>query len=514
MVDGILGVPRGFLSASGEKNPLILRPGQILPGIVLEVKPEHAVVLLNGINVVAELKTTVLPGEKLMLQVGEQLPDGKIVLQKVASGQIQPDQGISQRELESVLQYLGLKSSSLNEAIVKELLQLHSPVTGRALGVLSSFAMKHNLSPDEVSALTWLWARSLPITKDSVASLASLMGNGFQGSKLGELLQVLNGILAENISPESLKNEMQGLGPGSLNANAGIEKSGANPVPEGGPAGKVQADQSQGGKAERVIPSTAGVPEAPAGKLTQVIGRLLLMSEESQIHWAQKLQDTLQNLGLNHERDVLRLLEQLGGKPEGSQGVKDDPGNLLVGEKGTLKTLLMELVKPGEQPLSEKLSLVADRMIKDITGFQLLNIAGRREADGITTFVPGWMALEDGSVQPFFLKVKRYFGGSGSSQDYRRQVLFFISTRGMGEVVCRLALEGDYLTCGFTVRGEEECRLLDSMLPLLEERFQSLPWKTIIYPSKITGSEEIAREWYEETFLAYETRFKGLDVRV
>jgi len=513
MVDGILGAHRGSLSADGAKNPLILRPGQILPGIVLEVKPEHAVVLLNGINVVAELKTSVIPGEKLMLQVGEQLPDGRMVLQKVASGQTEEGPAITQRDLESVLQYLGVKSSSLNEAIVRELLELHSPVTQRALQALSSFAIKNNLSAGQIPALTWLWARGLPITQESVVSLASLMDNGFPGSKLGELVQVLKGIPAENIFPGSSNNEMQGLGPGSLKANAGAVTTGANPVPGDGPGNQTQAAGPWTGE-KGIILSAWDIPKDPTGRLTQTIGRLLLFPEESLSHWVQKLRDTMQNLGLNHERDVLRFLEQLGGRPDGSQGIKDDPGGLFQGEKGTLKALLMELVKPGGQPFTENISLVADKVVKDITGFQLLNIAGRQEADGITTFVPGWVALGDSGTLPFFLKVKRYFGGSGSSQDYRCQVLFFISTREMGEVVCRLALERGFLTCGFTVRGEEECRLLDSMLPFLEERFRSLPWKIVIYPSKITGSEEIAKAWYEETFLANEAGFKSLDARV
>ncbi len=467
MVDGISGFPQESSWLSGAKDTLILRPGQILPGTVLEVTPENALVLLNGINVVAELTTTVLPGERLMLQVVGEQPDGKVLLQKVFPGQEQGESPVTPKDLEAILSHLEIKNSKLNEAIVKELLQLKIPVTRSTVELLASFALKNNVSPGEVPALAWLWSRSLPITRESMAAMISLMEGGAQDTKMAELLQSLRKIPAGS-TPE---------------------------IPSGGTAAR----------------------EAAGNFVREAIEQLLLKPEEPRGQWAQKLVDALEKLGLGHERDTLRLLEQVGKQPEGFRDVKDLAGSLKGEEGRTLKAALMEMLKPGGQLRGEDAraaNQLVNGVLKDITGFQLLNIAGRQEGDGITTFIPGWITQEN-DLRPFFLKVKKYYGGSGAPEtDYQCQVLFFISTRDMGEVMCRLALENSRLTCGFTVRGEEERRLLDSLLPVLQERMAVLPWKTEIYPSKISGSEEILQTWHEETFAAPENRFRGLDTRI
>lgn len=502
MVDGILGLPQGGPLASAAKDTLLLRPGQILPGTVLEVNSENAVVLINGVNVVAELATPVSPGERLLLQVVDQRSDGKVLLQKISSQEIGTEGQPSLKDIETVLDQLGIKNSKLNETIVKELLQLKTPVAGRTVELLSGFALKNNISAKEAPALTWLWARGLPITRDSISAMVSLMERGVQDTKMGELLQVLN---------EDLSVMSQELLPGGTQT---AEESG---------------DLSSQG---RVV----------GNEVMKVVEELLLVPEESPGQWGQKLGDALKNLGLGHERDVLRLLEQLSRDPESLKDIKDpsnfkdisafkDVGDLkgvrdlkdfavfLKGrESKTLKSALLEMLKPewkasGEDMMST--NKIAHGMLKDITGFQLLNITGRQEADGITTFIPGWMSVRENEIQPFFLKVKKYLGGNDSlKEDIRCQVLFFISTKGMGEVMCRLALENNCLTCGFTVRGQEECRLIDSLLPVLQQRMEALPWKTVIHPSKVLRSEEILETWYEETFVAHERSFKGLDARV
>lgn len=463
MVDGLSGFSQVTVSANLPKDVLTLFPGQVVHGIVLEVTPENAVILLNGINVVAELETALVPGEELMLQVVEQRDDGKVLLQRSTLQQgLQREPSLVGKDMEGLLKYFGMKTTKLNEAILRELFQLKVPITQRAVDLLSSLAVKNNVSPEKVPALTWLWARGLPISRESVTVTAGLMGRGFQDTKMAELLQVLS----------------QGLS-GGQEAKSGSQVE--TPVYE----------------------STLG----------KALEQVLLKPEETRGQWSQKLQDAPGNLGFGHEKDILKLLEQSGGGSPGAKGT-----SLPVEQGRTLKAALIEMLSTGSQPSGDKMPAgkeAANGLLKDITGFQLLNITGRQEGDGVSTFIPGWVVMEENEIRPFFLKVKEYYGGSGGSgEDFRCQVLFFISTKEMGEVMCRLALENNCLTCGFTVHGAEESRLLDSFLPVLHDRLKDLPWETVLYPTKILSSQEIDKTWYEETFVIRENNYRGLDARI
>lgn len=70
-----------FLWGNIEHTPdFKIRPGQILFGTALEVHADQAILLLQGINVVAELETGMTPGERVALRVEELRPGGKILL--------------------------------------------------------------------------------------------------------------------------------------------------------------------------------------------------------------------------------------------------------------------------------------------------------------------------------------------------------------------------------------------------------------------------------------------------
>lgn len=453
MVDGVFGFSQRYIG----NDFLSLRPGQIVPGIVLEVTSDNAVVLLNGINVVAELETPVVPGEKLRLQVVEKMPDGKMLLRKVDSGG-QGESPISQKDMESLLNHFGVKNTPMNEEIVRGLLGQKVALTQRNIELLSIFALKHNVSLEEVPALAWLWARGLPITKESITAVLSLSEGRFQDPKMAQLLQT--------------------LGQGT---SGGIQEG-------------------------------TFVPGNFDSAVLDSVKNLLLMPQEELSQWAQKIRGTLEALGAGHERDVMRFLEEF----EGGRGLNEiqDLKALLAGnESRTLKAALMGMLQAGNSPENSQLTRIASGLLKDITGLQLLNLFGQSDGEGTVSYLPGWVMLQDNDIQPFFLKIKQY-QGAFSEQEYRCQVLFFISTKGLGEVMCRLALERDCLTCGFTLRGQEECRLLDSMLPVLKERLECLPWKTVIYPSTVSRGEEIQETWYKEVFLTHEKVYKGLDARV
>lgn len=476
MVGGISCFPQAVSAANSPRGPkevLILHPGQVVPGIVLEADAENAVILINGVNVAAELKTSAVPGEKLMLEVIEQRADGKMLLQKVVA-QGRNEQALAQEELKSILDHLGLQNSKLNETMVMELIRLGIPLNHRTMDLLSTLAVKNNLSPQQVPALTWLWARGLPITKEGITAIADLMEGCFKDTKVAKLFR----LFSDN---------------GAASRNAAVE------------ANLIDGDSLS-------LPKNLGRPGL------EVVEQLLLRGGETEAQWGQKLLDTLTNLGLGYERDLLRLLEQMGGHNGGPKDMQELAALLRGGEAKTLKAALIEMLNGENQPQGEGLrsaNSVAQGVLREITGYQLLNISGRQETDGVSLFVPGWVALQSNEIQPFFLKVKQYYGQRGDfAGEYQCQVLFFISTKEMGEVMCRLALENNCLSCKFTVAGTEEARLLDSMLPMLHEKLQSLPWKTVFYSSRVLEAEEINRIWIEETFAVPEKSFSGLDARI
>ena len=94
----------------------------------------------------------------------------------------------------------------------------------------------------------------------------------------------------------------------------------------------------------------------------------------------------------------------------------------------------MEMLQAGNSSENSQLNQIASGLLKDITGLQLLNLFGQSEAEGTAFYMPGWVVLQDNDIQPFFLKINKYLG-TVSEQDYQCQILFFISTKGLGEVM-------------------------------------------------------------------------------
>lgn len=280
---------------------------------------------------VAELTTTVLPGERLMLQVVGEQPDGKMLLQKVFPGQEQGESPVTPKDLEAILSHLEIKNSKLNEAIVKELLQLKIPVTRSTVELLASFALKNNVSPRGSTCPGMALVPQPSHHQGKYGGNDQPDGRRSQDTKMAELLQSLRKIPAGS-TPE---------------------------IPSGGTAAR----------------------EAAGNFVREAIEQLLLKPEEPRGQWAQKLVDALEKLGLGHERDTLRLLEQVGKQPEGFRDVKDLAGSLKGEEGRTLKAALMEMLKPGGQLRGEDAraaNQLVNGVLKDITGFQLLNIAGRQ----------------------------------------------------------------------------------------------------------------------------------------
>lgn len=449
MTESINSFP-SFLWGNIEHIPdFKIRPGQILYGTVLEVSTDQAVLLLQGINIVAELETGLTPGERVALRVEELRPEGKILLKKLDWGKSK--QKIDRQGLEAVLRHFGLQQGKLNQAIVAQILRNKLPVSRQHLHYLTGFATTNNLSPEQAPALVWLWAKKLPLTRETIAAIHNLMQNGPDRSSIQNFFDVFSGSLTketENINYHHIFKTIENL-----------------------------------------LVKSSDPPEIIADKLST-------LAEE---------------LGLNHERATLQL-----GESKGKHNLKDT-AEILSGEKNMETSLKYALLKLGQSPKIKHTTTQVEptlKMLEEITGLQLLNISGQQEtAESSSIFLANWVNFPEEKLLPLFLKIKKYNPHRKDTENPLYQIFFLLNTRHLGQVICRLALEKEHLTCGFTVRGREEKKLMDDYLGFLRQRLEHLPWKIVIYPTRVNSSEDIKHAWRQEFFAGGPGRVRILDAR-
>ena len=458
MAKGINGFPSLLWGNIRHAPGLKIRPGQILTGTTLEVSAGKAVLLLQGINVVAELETTLIPGERVALEVEDLAPGGKILLKKLNLEENKGDQRIDRQELKTVLQHFGLQQGKLNRAIVAQILRGKLPLSGPLLQQLTGFAAANALSSAEVPALIWLWSKNLPLTRETVAAIHNLMENGPDSSSLQIFFDALSEIPAGETENTGLRHLFEEW---------------------------------------RNLPVTSNdTPAIAADKVGALIDRL----------------------GLNYER-AIRQLTVAGEKPNLGNPSQDTSqyiiGNTAKNIETSLKHALLKLTQsPGSRsaPIPGEL---ARGMLEEITGLQLLNISGQQEtAEGSSIFLAAWASIPEEKLLPLFLKIKRYNQRREDTENPFYQIFFLLNTRHLGQIICRLALEKEHLACGFTVRGRQEKKLMDGYLGFLRQRLEYLPWCIVLHPTKVTSTEGIKHSWREEFFTSSPGRVKILDTRV
>jgi hypothetical protein len=169
---------------------LALKTGQVLYGTALKVNADRALLLLQGLNVVAELETHVDPGENIALRVEALNAEGKILLKKIDwAGN---KQTIDQEGLQAALRHFGLPQGKLNQVLLAEVFQNKLPVSPQHLQHLAAFAAEKNLAPQQVPALIWLWSKNLPLTPEAVAATHHLMANWPDKTALQGFLNTFN----------------------------------------------------------------------------------------------------------------------------------------------------------------------------------------------------------------------------------------------------------------------------------------------------------------------------------
>lgn len=447
MHEGIHSIS-SLLWGSIQRGPgLALKAGQVLYGTALEVNADRALLLLQGLNVVAELETHVDPGENIALRVEALNAEGKILLKKIDwAGN---KQNVDQQGLQAVLRHFGLQQGKLNQTLLTQVFQNKLPVSRQHLQHLAGFAAEKNLTPQQVPALVWLWSKNLPLSKEAVVSTCRLMENWPDKSALKDFL----GVFAEN-QKETVKINYRDF--------------------------------------------------------TQIIKNLLFKSSATTETIAAKLSTATENIGLNHERSLLQ-----------SGNSKENPGYEEAGNfpaektiKTSLKYALLKLVSapetkqaafPGEQAL---------KMLEEITGLQLLNVSGRQDtAESSSIFLANWVASPDKKLLPLFMKIKKYSSNPENAEGPLYQIFFLLNTRHLGQVICRLGLGKEHLTCSFTVKGRDEKRLIDNNMELLRHKLAQLPWQVVIFPTKVSSAAKIKHTWREEFFAGSPGKVRILDAR-
>ncbi|NLK01112.1 MAG: hypothetical protein GX318_07740, partial [Clostridia bacterium] len=212
-----------------------------------------------------------------------------------------------------------------------------------------------------------------------------------------------------------------------------------------------------------------------------------------------KLINLVKRLGLDHEQSLLR-----------------PGGNIDQGQRTSLKQELLGFFQSQDGKGTAVKGDTALNLLGEITGLQLLNIAEQQNTLETTFFLGNWM-LTPGKeeLHPLYLKIKKYGGRDGSIQgEDAFQILFFINTQNLGQVICRLTLGKEHLTCGFTTRGMKEKDIIDNNLNILKKGLEKLPWKVALFPTKIESQENIQATLQEEFFEISPGIARSLDVKI
>jgi len=142
---------------------------------------------------------------------------------------------------------------------------------------------------------------------------------------------------------------------------------------------------------------------------------------------------------------------------------------------------------------------------------QLMNTAEQQTGEpGMV--LQGLVRLEDQEA-PFYLKLKnrKRKARPGGGQD-TCQVLVYLATPRLGQVMGRLVLAEGLLTCEITVEHSPAGRLFNSLLPGLRAKLQDLPWRVNLLPCRVQNPGAIHAAGSREFGFALPR--EGLDVLV
>lgn len=247
-----LNLPKDHIGLT-KLQGLQLKIGDLLPALVLKTGPEHALLLIKGKQVLAEVKTHLQPGEELKVRVAGEFQN-KVILK--------------------VLTELGTANPSPVEQLLKQ-------AGGRS-------------ESDARSALTFLLRNGLPVTSDTLRAAVR--------DQQKPLDQILAKVFATTV-PSNAGDE-QALPTGSGRA----AETTAGPVPDGGQPDQ-QADgtalqrgseQGRTGTLPRETPTASNTGRIPS----ETVGRDASPSRSGEAHSPSEMTGK-GNAAANHSADAL-----------------------------------------------------------------------------------------------------------------------------------------------------------------------------------------------------------------
>ncbi|WP_112180830.1 hypothetical protein [Paraliobacillus zengyii] len=198
----VSSILRSASSSKVQQNQMVLRPGQILSGKILEIYPnQRASVQLGNQQFVAQLQTALnLDGEYFFqVQTGNKLVHLK-VLTDIPANQT------SQNQASALLKQLQLPVTKENLQFVKQLLT--SDIPFRPSELKQALQMQQGKGSKGTVLLMDMMRRQLPITSTMYGAMSS---EGKQS--LNTQLQNLQNILGESVENEPLLNRINALLP-------------------------------------------------------------------------------------------------------------------------------------------------------------------------------------------------------------------------------------------------------------------------------------------------------------
>ncbi|MEO3945133.1 hypothetical protein [Gorillibacterium sp. CAU 1737] len=557
---------------TGEARSLALKPGQIVRGVVGNVGADRqATVMINGVAVQALLEVGLSAGDAAWLQVQPPGADGAIRL-KLAQTASELPQGAAPAQTDGKLAGLGLSATKGNQQALALLEELGLPVT--KTGVQEA-ALALQSPPTGVGKGEWqaavrlALAKGLPLSRETLASLASLTSGPSPDETLATLGQQIRAALAEeggaakNAAPlrqlgelltrlaEAVQQGARGdaaaagtaraaadLGAGRAaspagaatpdGAHAGVQAEtapAANPAaaasrPAASAAAGAGAAQAPGDAAPSALPEsaaaagrlaperTAGPPLAAAG-LGETAADAAASPQAGRADWLSQL---LTELGVEHEAKLAERSEQLGG-------LRAEGPHAKGGE--TLKELLLQVSRQEDLPPALKES--ASRALLQVTGQQLL-LAGDRTQPlaHLTVMVPFY---NEQGQQTAAVHIESRRGSRGELDADNCRLLFDLSMRTLGPMIVDVQvtdravgirlLNGQGKPNGIfeSARGE-----LSAMLESTGYRLAFLT--TGEYPTfRPSGEETAATDGWADVGLRerldYHSRpYKSMDVRI
>ncbi|HEX3010673.1 MAG TPA: hypothetical protein VHQ70_01385 [Syntrophomonadaceae bacterium] len=189
--------------ASPQGDGIIFNKGEILKGIVQEVKDNGLVMLfIKGRLIEAASEVAVKSGQQMYLMVDESR-DGRICLKVVTPQQLDE---IENANLSASLRNQGIASSQENIQIARKLLDYNLPVTSSNLTSLSrTVRMLGGYSPRNLEIAAFTLARDIVPSQSAVTAMEQFVTNQSNDviKLFNEIKQILTLIDANNSDPEN-----------------------------------------------------------------------------------------------------------------------------------------------------------------------------------------------------------------------------------------------------------------------------------------------------------------------